>query len=55
VSVNFVLMGSTNPLNGKAIAHPNAWQGAFIQDLSEWIPTEEELQRASGIAPTSPK
>lgn len=55
VSVNFVLLGSTNPLNGKLISHPNAWQGAFIQDLSEWIPTEEELQRASGIAPTSPK
>jgi hypothetical protein len=53
VSINFVLLGSTNPLSGKALTHPHAWEGAFIQDLAEWIPTEEELQRASGIAPSN--
>jgi hypothetical protein len=51
VSVNFVLLGSTNPLSGKVLTHPNAWTGAYVQDLSEWIPTAEELQRASGVAP----
>ena len=51
VSINVVLLGSTNPLSGKVLTHPNAWEGAYIQDLSEWIPTKEELQRASGIAP----
>ncbi len=53
VSINFVLLGSTNPLSGKVLTHPNAWEGAFIQDLSEWIPTAEELQRASGVVPKS--
>jgi hypothetical protein len=51
VGINFVLLGSTNPLSGKVVTHPKAWQGAFIQDLSEWIPTAEELQRASGVVP----
>jgi hypothetical protein len=51
VSIHFVLLGSTNPLSGKLVTHPAAWQGAFVQDLAEWIPTEEELQRASGIVP----
>jgi len=51
VGINVVLLGSTNPLSGKLLAHPNAWEGAFIQDLAEWIPTEDELQRASGMSP----
>jgi hypothetical protein len=51
VSINFVLLGSVNPLSGKIVAHPNAWIGAFIQDLAEWTPTEDELQRASGVVP----
>lgn len=51
VSPNFVLLGGTNPLSGKLISHPNAWQGAFLQDLAEWIPREGEQQRASGIVP----
>ena len=46
-----VLLGGVNPLSGKQVAHPNAWQGAFLQDLSEWVPTEEELQRATGVNP----
>jgi hypothetical protein len=51
VGINVVLLGSTNPLSGKLLSHPNAWEGAFIQDLAEWIPTEDELQRASGMTP----
>lgn len=51
VSPYVVLLGSVNPLSGKLIAHPNAWQGAFLQDLSEWLSTEEELQRATGVNP----
>ncbi len=51
VGINFVLLGSTNPLSGKIVSHPKAWQGAFVQDLAEWIPTAEELQRASGVVP----
>jgi hypothetical protein len=47
VAVNVVLLGPTNPVSGKLLQHPNAWQGAFLQDLAEWIPTEEELRRAS--------
>lgn len=51
VSPYVVLLGGVNPLSGKQVAHPNAWQGAFLQDLSEWVPTEEELQRATGVNP----
>ena len=53
VSAHFVLLGGVNPLSGKLIAHPNAWQGAYLQDLSEWLPTKEELQRATGYFPDS--
>ncbi len=49
VSVYVVLVGSQNPLSGKLVSNPKAWQGAFIQDLSEWKNTEEELRRASGV------
>ncbi len=49
VSPYVVLLGNYNPLSGKLIAHPNAWQGAYLQDLSEWTPTKEELKRASGV------
>lgn len=49
VPVNLVLLGVVNPLSGKLISHPNAWQGAYVQDLRQWVPTEEEIRRASGI------
>jgi hypothetical protein len=49
VSVYVALLGTVNPLSGKTLTHPNAWQGAFLQDLSEWTPTPEELKRATGI------
>jgi len=49
VSPYVLLLGSTNPISGKLLTHPNAWQGAYVQDLSEWIPTEWELKRATGV------
>ena len=48
VSPYVLLLGPTNPISGKLLTHPNAWRGAFVQDLSEWIPTEWELKRATG-------
>ena len=53
VGIHFVLLGSVNPLSGQALTHPNAWIGAYIQDLAEWIPTAEELQRSSGVESSS--
>jgi hypothetical protein len=48
-SVHLVLLGAKNPLSGKVLTHPNAWQGAYLQDLAEWTPTPEELQAATGV------
>ena len=54
VSPYVVLVDSMNPLSGRLLTHPNAWQGAYLQDLSEWMPIEEEMQKASGVLPALP-
>lgn len=51
VSPYVLLLGGMNPMSGKVLTHPNAWHGAYVQDLAEWLPTEEELNSVSGVLP----
>jgi hypothetical protein len=45
ISPYVTLLDLTNPISGKQVAHPNAWKGAYLQDLAEWLPAT-----ASGAA-----
>jgi hypothetical protein len=36
VSANVAVLDMANPVTGKLGTHPNAWRGAYLQDLAEW-------------------
>jgi hypothetical protein len=36
VSANVSVLDMANPVTGKMGVHPNAWRGAYLQDLGEW-------------------
>ena len=36
VSPAIAVLDMANPVTGKLGTHPNAWRGAYLQDLSEW-------------------
>ncbi len=36
VSPNVAVLDMANPVTGKLGTHPNAWRGAYLQDLAEW-------------------
>jgi hypothetical protein len=39
VSQYAVVLDMLSPVSGKQVAHPNAWHGAYLQELSDWMQT----------------